>query len=82
MADTSLVLWMPFLTLSTALAKGELVWRTYTAADTLLVAVAIPTGSLLPRVRYVQPWGADIQVFIRLSPHLNAQDELINGLIN
>ena len=37
LADTSLVLGMPFLTLSSALAEGELVWRTYIAADTLLV---------------------------------------------
>ena len=28
---------MPFLTFSIALAEGELVWRTYTAADTLQV---------------------------------------------
>ena len=37
LANTSLVLWMPFLTLSTVLIEGELVWRTYTAADTFLV---------------------------------------------
>ena len=48
----------------------------------VVVTVVIPIGSPLPRVYYVQPCYADIQVFIRLSPHLNAQDKLINGLIN
>ena len=35
MADTrvEVVLGIPFLTLSSAFAEGELVWRTYTAAD-------------------------------------------------
>ena len=37
LADTSLILGMPFFSFNSALAEGELVWRTYTAADTLLV---------------------------------------------
>ena len=32
----------------------------------VVVTVVIPTGSLLPRVRDIQPCCADIQVFIRL----------------
>ena len=48
----------------------------------VVVTVAIPIGSPLPKVHCVQPCCADIQVFIRLSPHLDAQDKLINGLIN
>ena len=56
----------------------------------VVVAVVIPTGSSLPRVRQVQPCCADIQVFIgcaqidisSLATHFDAQDELINGLIS
>ena len=47
LADTSLVLGMPFLIFSSALAEGELIWRTYTAADTLLVE-----GSIRPKLMY------------------------------
>ena len=46
--------------------------------STFLVEVLILTGSSLPRVRCVKPYCADIQVFIRLSLHLDAQDERIN----
>ena len=56
----------------------------------VVVAEVIPTGSLLLRLRQVQPCCADIQVFIGCAQldvssratHLDAQDELINGLIN
>ena len=41
LAETSLILGMPFLTLSSALAEKELIWRTYTAADILLVISSI-----------------------------------------
>ena len=49
LADTSLILGMPFLTLSNALAEGELVWRTYISADTLLLKDSV-------RKRFVS-WG-------------------------
>ena len=38
---------MPFPTFSTALAEGKLVWRTYTAADTLLVEGSVSNKVVL-----------------------------------
>ena len=56
----------------------------------VVVAVVIPIRSPLPRVYQVHPCCADIQVFIGCAQinvssratHFNAQDKLINGLIN
>ena len=45
LADISLVLEMPFLTLSSALVEKEIVWRIYIATDTLLVE-----GSIRPKL--------------------------------
>ena len=72
LADTNLVLGMPFFTLSSALAEGQLFWRTYTAADTLLVKGSVrkrfaSSGTLYPATLYLH--------------HLDAQDKLTNGFI-
>ena len=74
--DKSLRLCVNYRGLKTSQSRTGTV--AFSQGSTLLVEVSISTGSSLPRVRRVQPCCADIQVFIRLSLHLDTQNKRIN----